>query len=317
MALTLSQPTAVGDVTTSIRNGQLVINETYEFWLTTDTLPVTNAELAGAAPVPYSNATGLGYCVNTVISRTNNKKLFKVRSTFSSDIGSNGNGGGSLSGDPETFVPTAQLILEPYERIFLKDIYNQPYTNGAGVPFGSGMPRPFDAMRWDFWQFEPAATTYETITSRNESVNQGVYKGKDEATFLLKVRNAVLGFFRGAQRWMIEYSIIEKKHTWIDEVANVGNSFRDNAGNLWPYRYAVYNNGGQFNYQLSQAIHTGPLGQRDVPVNTAFNTQDGQPTGGIVIVNGQPYAQRPATPVIHHIKRLKFPRLDFSTFLRL
>jgi hypothetical protein len=188
------------------------------------------------------------------------------------------------------------------------------------VPFASAPAVDKDNIRWDFFQFDPvtgpSAVTDEIIADRNNSINSLPFKGRAKHTLLLKIRRSVVGTYYGVLRRMTEYSLIWKASNWHEKMANVGNSFRYN-GVIWPYRYRVLNADGSFNTTESQVIHTAPLGSRNVPYNTAFTDADGHPTGGVVEVDGQQYANEPPANTLYFIERRRFDELPFASFLRI
>lgn len=313
----LSAPIAVSGVTLSIKKGFLVAQETYEFWLTTDSDSPSRASMLGTPgmPIPYSTISEFGICISTDMKQQKeNRRLWKVTCVFNSDIDESS--GAKHATDPETWIPLRETFLEPYQEVEFVDKDGKAYTNGAKVPFASAPPVDKDNIRWDFFQIEPLTVTDDMIADRNNTINSAIYKTRPKHTLLLKIRRSVIGIYYGIRRRLTEYSIIYKASNWHEKMANVGNSFVKD-GVVWPYRYEVKNADGSFNATESQVIHTGPLGLADVPYDTDFVAADGEPSGGVVQVGQQWYAKEPPPNTLYFIERRRFDEANFASFLRI
>lgn len=336
MAHTLSAPKPVGGISLKIKSGRMVREETIEWFLTADNINPNKNEFLSIPGFPIPNSTSssfAGVCTAVSVDRiVGNRFMWSVKATFSSDIQENSGGDGG--GDPEAWVPVREVTLEPFDVFRTKDLDLKPFTNGAGVPFDSAPPTTNDLVKWDFFQFEPItgpnAVTDTGLSARNMVINTNPFVGCAADTLLLRIRKSSVGYFYGARRRLTEYSMTYNPNTWHEELPNVGNSFRVN-GKMYPYRYYVEAN-GKIDTRASEVIHTGPLGNRDVPLNTNFvnNTADPAegstspassmgddgPSGGVIKKEGKIYAVAPPVGTLFFIKRRVYTRLPFASFLR-
>lgn len=333
MAHTLSALIAAGGLTLTGKKGQLTARERYEQWLTTDSDNPTKASILATTgyPIPFVTVSEFGTCVSSeCVQVPNKKRLFKVTSEFSSDIDSEND----ATTSPTTWVPRRETFLEPYTEVEFTDKDSKAYTNGAGVPFASAPAVDKDAIRWDFFQFDPVtgvgAVDDDDIADRNNTINDASYLGRAKHTLLLKIRKSVVGTWYKTNLRLTEYSLIWKASDWNEKMGNVGNSFCI-GGQMYPYRYYVLDNAGAFDPKASQAVHTGPLGNRNVPYNTAFianaggagplvpaDVKDDGPSGGAVYEASTKswYAETPPANTMFYISRRKFGELHFDDILR-
>lgn len=157
--------------------------------------------------------------------------------SFSSNVDEDSSGAGSQGqswGDPTTWVPIAKLAFESYSDVRLTDAAGAAQVNSAGQPFETAIAQRRTIVRYDFDQFEPATTTDDEISERNETVNDAIFKGKAVKTLLLTVREATLGLFYGYSVWRVGYSLAYKKDTWQRKRLDIGNSYLS-GGSLLPY----------------------------------------------------------------------------------
>jgi hypothetical protein len=329
MAHSLSAPKPVGGFTLTGKKGQLIAKETYEWWLTADSdNPTYDSILATPGfPVPYQALAQYGMCTDSSCDRVPGKRrLWKVSASFSSDIDSDGNSGTN----PVSWTPVRETYLEPYQEVELRDKDGKAYTNGTGTPFASAPSVDKDNLRWDFYQFDPITVTDTNIRDVNNTINDATYLGCAKHTLLLKIRKSTVGYWYRTNLRLTEYSLIWKESDWNEKMANVGNSFCID-GTMYPYRYVVLDADGNFDKTSSQAVHTGPLGNRDVPVNTAYvkntggtgiiapaDVEDDGPSGGAVYMPEMKawYANEPPENTLFYVSRRKFNELSFSSILR-
>jgi hypothetical protein len=195
---------------------------------------------------------------------------------------------------------------------------DKPFTNGAGVPFATAPPIRTDLVRWEFAQFEPISVTDFIVAERHESINSLPFLTFPKHTLLLKVLKSEVGFYYGQARRLTRYSLIYNPDNWHEKIANWGNAFNDAAGKQHKYRYY---SGDPDNKESNNTIHFGPLGQRDVPVDSVFFPQDGEPTGGfeVVAINGvdQTFAIKPPDNTLYFIEFRVHTELNFNDFLRI
>lgn len=316
MVHVISPPKRTGEsIRLAIKKGRLTTVETIEFWLHADSdNPSWNSILSTTGyPIPHAASAEFGLCKTSECKKVTSR-LYSITATFESDVEDDTNQ--SRGSDPTAWVPQRETNLEPYQEVRLTDLDNKAYTNGAGVPFASAPAIDMDMIRWDFFQFEPETVTDEQVSLLNNTINNQTYKGKAKHTLLLKVRKSTIGTYFGTRLRATEYSLLWKPSTWLETMANVGNSFLL-AGKAYPYRYLVKDSAGVVDKAASEAIHVGPLGSRNVPYNTNFTAADGLPAGGTEVFEGKTYAVKLTTPTLYYIHRRRHEELDMATKLKI
>lgn len=221
--------------------GKLVYEDEYTFIVQTDSNETSRLAVLAAPGIPRPgwtrSAGGFAVCQTTTANRDPvNPKIWRVQATFSSEVDEDKSGADeSQSGDPTSWVPIAELGFETYTEQVKKDINGVVLKNSAGQRLAGSVDRVRTLVRFDFDQFEPASTTSSIIAGRNETVNAGVFFGKQEKTLKLTVKSATLGYYFGYKVWKVSYSLLYKPDTWIFYAIDEGNTYIDNQGNLVKY----------------------------------------------------------------------------------
>lgn len=167
----------------------------------------------------------------------NNALLYTVTIEYSSEVDDDSSGAsqqGQDFGDPTLWVPIAEFAFETYSEVRLTDAAGNAVVNSAKQPFETGIPQKRSIVRYDFDQFEPGTTDLDTISDRNETVNDAIFVGKAAKTLLLTIRKATFGFYFGFRAWRIGYSLGYKKDDWRVKRLDIGNTFLS-GGVLKPY----------------------------------------------------------------------------------
>lgn len=206
-----------------------------------DTKDQDRVDVLNTAGLPEVGVTtnGPAVCASINAERWEANPLYwDVVANFSSNVDEDSSGAGSQGqnwGDPTAWVPIAKLAFETYQEVRLVDAAGAAIVNSAGQPFETGIAQRRTLVRYDFDQFEPATTSIDTISERNETVNDAIFKGKAVKTLLLSVREATLGFFYGYSVWRVGYSLTYKKDNWRRKRLDIGNSYLS-GGVLLPYK---------------------------------------------------------------------------------
>lgn len=322
MSTFISGERRAGDVRLTTKKGQLIVEETYHYFVTSTDKLATRLDILQTVGLPVPNSitngispSGLGLCTGTNCERVeDNPYLWEVTANFSSNVEDNSGSNGNPNSDPTTWVPIRETILEPYEEVLIKDKDDKPFMNGARVPYANAPATPKDNIRWDFFQFEPDSVTDETIADRNNTLNSLAYKGRAKHTLLLKIRRSIIGTYYGASRRLTEYSLVWKKSNWHDKTANYGDSFLYN-GKRYAYRHK----------EDPDTIIPGPLGTQDYTITDTMDARGGLPTGdgtagtagAIEEVGGDVFAKHPTQDQLYFIERRVFDDLAFADFLRI
>lgn len=240
MAITLIGEKRTGNAAIRKSGQRLVYEEQWEFIVSTDDKNTRRVEVLTSNALPRVGLTlsggGFAVCSSVdAVRREGNPLIWDATAQFSSEVEEDSSGANeSESGNPTAWVPIAELNYETYTEYTFEDRNGDPFVNGAGFPFQTGLPRTRTLTRFDFEQFEPETTTVDQIEARNETVNENSFLNRDAGTLRLVVNSAKIGFYYGFRVWRISYSLVHKKDTWAYRVYNVGNTYKDGA-NFRPY----------------------------------------------------------------------------------
>jgi hypothetical protein len=207
---------------------QLILEEQYQFRVVTNDKTTDDKEVLLATGIPRPGVTlsdyGNSICTDTTATRDATNPLYwTVTATFSSDVQEDTSGASeSQTGNPTSWVPIAEINFETFQFYDVKDVNGVPFTNSAGLQFGTGVPLTRTLTRYDFEQFEAASTTLDEITERNETVNSGTFLRKPAKTLKLSVQKATLGFYYGFRVWRVAYSIVYKPDNWRMKMLDIG-----------------------------------------------------------------------------------------------
>jgi hypothetical protein len=144
MALTIRGEKRVGDIRIRSKGGLPVIEETWEYLVTADSVSESNrldvATLDGLPVVNVSTSTsGLTICRSkSAVRRDENALMWDVTCEFSSEVDE-----GSQTQDPESdpniWVPIYETKFERLSEIVTKDLNDVSFANSAGQPFPQGL----------------------------------------------------------------------------------------------------------------------------------------------------------------------------------
>lgn len=220
-----------GEASIRSRNGEPILEETYHFlvWaksknesrieiLKTDGLPITGVSVS---------AYGFSVCNNITVTRRENQVAYwDVTATFSSEVEERQDSQDPES-DPEVWKPIYETKFERLQEVATKDQSGNAVANSAGQPFENGIVRNRFIPVWEFWQFESASVSDETVIGRNEVVNSDTFKGRAVDTLLCTVTSSVLGYYYGSRRRFTQYSVRYNSETWKHKRLDVGTVYLD------------------------------------------------------------------------------------------
>lgn len=206
--------------------------------------------------------------------------------------------GSQQTGSPTAWVPLVELSFEDYEEVLRQTLPIAPaeehpdiggsdangysaqiWLNSAGQPFESGFSRQRRIITRKFTQFEPAATTLDTILSWNDRLNNATYLSKPKRTLRLMLDGVTLGTYYGVRCWRCDFTLAYKADDWRLKQYDVGWHYRDEEDKLQPF-----------------------LDEPGNPVLGALNGQGGKATD-------------PMQPAILYYK--EFEDMNFSSVLRI
>lgn len=233
MATTLRGQTSEGKSSIRSSGGVPVLEEDYHFLVEADSLTTARLEVLNTTGLPVVNVStsASGFCICRTLDatrRTEQRKLWDVTATFSSEVvegqttsGSSG-GGTSVSSDPTEWVPIYETKFERLQEIVNEDRTGARIANSAGQPFETGITRTRFIPIWECYLFESEATTDEDVIDRNEVVNINTFKGKQPHTLLCTVLSSVVGFYYGSRRRLTRYCLRYNDLTWKHKRLDVG-----------------------------------------------------------------------------------------------
>lgn len=277
MTVTLRGEKREGDVRMRKAGKKLVIEETRNYTLFTDDKSTSRIAILNTPGLPRVGTTvssfGLTVCRSISCNRSERNPLeWTAVAEFSSEVEEDTSGANeSEDGNPTGFIPIASAQFETYQAYKTKDIEGKPFANTAGSPFDGALPQNRTLVRYDFEQFEPATTTLDEISERNETVNELEFLGKPPKTLRLSVKDASIGFYYGYKVWRINYSLTYKKETWKFSALNIGSYYKQDVGGVQKeiaFKTAAPN---QVNYMGFLNPQGGPS---SVPTEVEFDIYD-------------------------------------------
>lgn len=289
------------------RGGMPVYEQSDSYLVEADSIYQTADDVILTPGLPLLNETpaanGFAVCRGLTATKQPNKATYwDVTAEFSSEIDEQSTGSTNITQNPpETWVPIYETKFERYQNVVTKDESGNPFVNSVGQPFDTGLTVTRHIPIWEFFQFEPATITDETIIDRSEKVNSGTYKGRAAKTLLCVVLSSVIGRYYGQLRRLTLYQLKYNKDDWRIKMLDVGTRHWNNANTATvPYNTKILSSGGFTADNLEVIL--GPLdGVGGQPAGgydgaTDFALMDGTEPG---ILNFDQYAT-----------------IDFSTFLR-
>lgn len=217
------------------RGGRPIYEETYTFVIEADYKTQTRDVILTTTPgLPQvgvsTSAGGFAACVGVSIERDkDNALIWRGTAEFSSEVeeGSGVTGGSGVPIDPpDAWIPVYETKFERYQEDVTKDLAGATIANSAGVPFETGITITRHIPVWEFYQFEPATVSDETIIARSETVNNATFKGRAAKTLLCIVLSSVVGLFYGQRRRLTQYQLKYNSRDWRHKRKDVGTQYK-------------------------------------------------------------------------------------------
>ena len=281
---TLIGETREGSGRLSQRAGQPIYEETRNYIVQADYVGQSRYEILTQTPgLPRLGqfTSGFATCQSIdAILRTEQGLIYDCPAEFSSEVQEDQDGSQDRPEQPDTWIPIYEIKKERITEVASEDRDNKKFANSFGDPFEDSIELGRFIPIYDFYQFEAATISDETMLKRNETTNSATFRGFEEDTLLLYVES-VVGRYYGKRLRLNHYTLKYNKKTWKLKIADRGSRFNAAV----PPVYA--------------------------PV--AFQTDEGVPYIGAL--NGAGAAQPDGTPPAL-IEFREFDQLDFNTFLR-
>jgi hypothetical protein len=135
--------------------------------------------------------------------------------------------------DPQTWVPIYETKFERLQEVVTRDKSDVSIANSAGQPFSNGLTISRFIPVWEFFQIEPPISD-EALISRNETINETTFKGREAETLLLTVMSSVVGYYFGRPRRLTQYSLRYNKRKWTHKRLDIGTAYKVST-ELMPY----------------------------------------------------------------------------------
>lgn len=229
-----------GDIKIRSTGGFPILEEVYTFLVDAESKDTSRFEVFNSTPgIPIPNQTvssyGLTVCKDVALVRdTGLATLWHGTANFSSEVGENQSGSNDNSSNPETWRPIYETKFERLQEVSMTDVDGDPIANSVGQPFENGITRARYIPVWEFFQIESAAISDEVIIARNETVNNGTFRGRAVNTLLCTVLSSAVGFYYGQPRRLTKYSLKYNFKNWRDKRLDVGTVYLS-SGELVPY----------------------------------------------------------------------------------
>lgn len=210
------------------QNGQPVLEETYSYLVKADYLTQPRTEILLNTPgIPKPGEVGSGglsICKSTNATRRTEASLYyDVVAEFSSEVEESE---GGADEDPTAWIPVYETKMERISEAATKDQAGNAIANSAGQAFENGIMLNRFIPVWEFFQFESATVTDETIIARNEVVNSSTFKGRAAKTLLLTVLSSKIGFYYGQLRRLTNYSLKYNEKDWQHKRLDTGTQYK-------------------------------------------------------------------------------------------
>jgi len=208
-----------------------ILDETFHFLVKADSANESRLTVLATPGLPIANVSvssfGNAVCkAVTAVRREEHPKYWDVTATFSSEVDESQQKE-SESQDPQEWVPIYETKFERLQEIVTKDYNDDAIANSAGQPFENGLVRARFIPIWEFFQFEAASVSDETVIDRNEVINSVAFKGRAARTLLCTVMSSVVGFYYGRKRRLTRYSLRYDKRNWKNKRLDVGTVYKD------------------------------------------------------------------------------------------
>jgi hypothetical protein len=227
-----------GSISIRSSGGVPIIDETYVFTVKSDNKNNSRFEIMRTPDLPVvgvsKSSYGLTVCRSKTAERDEKNPLYwDVTCTFSSEVEE-----GQQNNDPEAppteWVPIYETKFERQQLVVVKDFAGNPIANSAGQSFPTGLTISRFLPVWEFFQFESATVSDETIIGRNEVVNSDTFRGRAANTLLCTVMSSVIGFYYGQFLRFTRYSLKYNPSNWKHKRLDVGTIYLS-GGDKLPY----------------------------------------------------------------------------------
>ena len=208
-----------------------MLDETYHHAVYADSALADRLSILATTgvPIPGQTVSSWGYalCKSVkAVRRPEQVRYWDITSEFSSDVDDRQSSQNPRT-DPVAWIPVYETKFERLQEIVTKDESEVSVANSAGQPFENGIIRARFIPIWEFYQFEAASVTDETVIARNETVNNATFKGRAAKTLLCTVMSSVIGYYYGARRRLTRYSLRYNVKTWQHKRLDVGTVYLD------------------------------------------------------------------------------------------
>jgi hypothetical protein len=246
------------------RGGLPVFEESYHYLVQADSIYDDRLTILATSGLPILNvstsAGGFAVCRGlSAVRRSQQTLLWDVTAEFSSEVeDSNSSTTNPTTDPPEAWVPIYETKFERYQKLVTKDEAGNPFVNSAGQPFSEKLTVTRHIPIWEFFQFEPATVSDETVIGRSEVVNDATFKGRAAKTLLCVVLSSVVGRYYGQLRRLTQYQLKYNKDDWRFKVLDVGTRHNNAAGtSTVAYNAKILTSGGYTADNLE--VIAGPL----------------------------------------------------------
>jgi len=218
------------------RQGMPVLEESYIFTVRSDSKNNSRLDIITTPGLPVVGLTvsafGFSVCVGKEASRrSENPLIWDVTCTFSSEVDEKQNNQDPKT-DPVAWIPIYETKFERLQELVTKDFSGTAIANSAGQPFQTGLTIGRFIPIWEFYQFEPATVTDETIIDRNETTNSAIFKGRAIKSLLLTILESSVGFYYGSRRRLTKYSLKYNSRLWTHKRLDVGTVYKSGSNHL-------------------------------------------------------------------------------------
>jgi len=220
------------------KNGQPILEETYHFLVKAESKDTSRIEVLANTPglpvVGQSvSAYGFSVCQDLAAERREDQsRYWDVTATFSSEVEERQSNQNPQS-EPTEWVPIYETKFERMQVVTNVDANGDLVANSVGYAY-DGITRARFIPIWNFWQFEPATVSDETIIERNEVTNNATFRGRAIDTLLCTVDSSVIGFYYGRRLRFTQYSLRYNSDTWKLKLPDVGREYLE-GGSVVPY----------------------------------------------------------------------------------
>lgn len=228
-------PTLLGETRESTgrlltQNGQPIYEETRNYIVQADYVGQSRYEILNQTPgLPRLGqfTSGFATCKSVdATRRTEQGLIFDCVAEFSSEVQEGQEGSDERPEQPDTWIPIYELKKERISEQFTKDVDDKRFANSLGDPFEGGISIGRFIPIYDFYQFESASISDDTMLKRNETTNKTAFRGAEPDTLLMYVES-VVGRYYGKRLRLNHYTLKYNKENWLLKVADKGSRYLD------------------------------------------------------------------------------------------